>query len=172
MISSDKVAIFTIAFGAIYAVIYMICAEANLPLLTYHPVIGELDLLWTPEKRGPAMYWYGWMLTALIGASAVAFVATAVPERWLQLATLLCSVAAAAYLIFFSSALFIYDHASTELPWLQSRWLSAAIAVVAAAFFVWLLPAERERLWPGWVWVIPLGTLAVLGYYLSPYFTH
>ena len=127
MISSDKVAIFTIAFGAIYAVIYMICAEANLPLLTYHPVIGELDLLWTPEKRGPAMYWYGWMLTALIGASAVAFVATAVPERWLQLATLLCSVAAAAYLIFFSSALFIYDHASTELPWLQSRWLSACL---------------------------------------------
>jgi hypothetical protein len=173
MIASDKIAVFTIAFGAVYAVMYTICTEANLPLLTYHPVIGELDPLWTPEKRGPAMYWYGWMLSALIGASAVALVATAVPERWLQLAMLLGSVAAVTYLIFFSIALFIYDQASTELPWLQSRWLAAATAAVVAASFVWLLPAGwRERLWPGWVWVIPLGTLTVLGYYLSPYFTH
>jgi hypothetical protein len=172
MIASDKIAVFTITFGVACAVLYTIAAEMNLPLLTYHPVIGEIDFLWAPEKRGPAMYWYGWMLTALIGASGVAFIATAVPERWLQLAMLLGSVAAVAYLIFFSIALFIYDQASVELPWLQSRWLSAVIAAVAAALVVWLLPVGWcERLWPGWVWVIPFGSLTVLGYYLSPYFT-
>src|SRR5215211_6908678 len=28
----------------------------------------------------------------------------------------------------------------------------------------------NERVWPGWVWVVPIGAMAVLGYYLTPYF--
>jgi hypothetical protein len=172
MMSSDKAAVFTVTFGVAYAGLYVICAELNLPLLTYHPVIGELDPLWTPEKRGPVMYWYGWMLTSLIGASALAFAATAVPERWLQRAILLGVFGAAAYLILYTLALFVYDRASIELALLQARWLSAVIAVVAAALAACLVPAGwSERLWPGWVWVVPVGALAVLGYYLSPYFT-
>lgn len=71
MTASSKVVVFTIVFGVAYAVIYVICTEINLPLVTYHPVIGEVDVLWTPERRGPAMYWYGWMLTSLIGALAL-----------------------------------------------------------------------------------------------------
>ena len=31
---------------------------------------------------GPAMYWYGWLATAFLGALAVSAVALAVPERW------------------------------------------------------------------------------------------
>ena len=49
MMASGKLAVFTIVFGVGYAVIYVICTEMNLPLLTYHPVIGEVDFLWTPS---------------------------------------------------------------------------------------------------------------------------
>ena len=79
---------------------------------------------------------------------------------------------AVAYLILYTLALFIYDQATIELPVLQSRWLPAMVAAVVAAAVGCMLPARwSERLWPGWVWVVPVGALAVLGYYLSPYFT-
>src|SRR5262249_22943692 len=51
MTASSKVAVFTIVFGVAYAVIYVICTEMNLPLVTYHPAIGEVDVLWVPERR-------------------------------------------------------------------------------------------------------------------------
>jgi len=41
-------------------------------------------LPWTPERRGPAVYWYGWMLTSLIGAVALGWIARAVSEPWVQ----------------------------------------------------------------------------------------
>jgi hypothetical protein len=172
VIASEKIPLFAITFTVAYAVIYAICTELNLPLLTYHPAIGELDFLWKPEKRGPSMYWYGWMLTSLVGAVAVAWIATAVPEQWLQRAIAFGSIGAAAYLVLYTLALFVYDQASIELEFLKSRWLSIAAAVVVAAVISLLAPASwTQRLWPGWAWVIPLGALAVLGYYLSPYFT-
>jgi hypothetical protein len=88
MMASSKLAVFTIVFSVACAVIYVISTELNLPLLTYHPVIVEVDFLWTPERRGPAMYWYGWMLTSLIGALALATTAITVPESWVQRASL------------------------------------------------------------------------------------
>ena len=172
MISSDKVTVFSIAFGIAYAVIYVVCAEMNLPLLTYHPAIGEIDLLRIPVKSGPAMYWYGWMLTSLVGAAVLASIAVVVPEPWLQRLILAGSAVAPAYLIIYTVALFIYDRASIELPWLQSRLLSQMLAAAIAAMVVLRAPAGwGHRLWPGWIWVVPAGALAVLGYYLSPYFT-
>ena len=117
----DKVAVFTTVFGVAYAVIYVICTEINLPLVTYHPAIGEVDVLWTPERRGPAMYWYGWMLTSLIGALALAWLAIIVPEQWVQRAIFFGCTAAVGYLIFYTAALFIYDRATVELEFLKSR---------------------------------------------------
>ena len=104
MMASRKLAVFTIVFVIAYAVIYVICTEMNLPLLTYHPVIGEVDFLWTPERRGPAMYWYGWMLTSLIGAVALAAIATAVPASWVQRVILFGCLAAVAYLVLYTLA--------------------------------------------------------------------
>src|SRR5262249_56438622 len=68
MMASSKLAAFTIVFGVAYAAIYVISTELNLPLLTYHPVIGEVDFLWTPERRGPAEGCYGWWLPPPNGA--------------------------------------------------------------------------------------------------------
>jgi hypothetical protein len=172
MIASSKLAVFTIVLGVAYAVIYVICTEVNLPLLTYHPVIGAVDFLRAPERSGPAMYWYGWMLTSLIGAVALAWIASVVPEQWLQRAIFFGCIAAVAYLILYTLALFIYDKATVELEFLKSRSLSVLASLVAAATISFFTPTKwSERLWPGWVCLVPIGALVVLGYYLMPYFT-
>jgi len=172
MTASSKVAVFTIVFGVAFAAIYVICTEMNLPLVTYHPAIGEVDVLWVPERRGPAMYWYGWMLTSLIGALALAWLASAVPEQWVQRAIFFGCAAAVGYLIFYTVALFIYDRATVELEFLKSRPLAVAAALVAAAGISFFAPSRwQQRLWPGWVWLVPMGALTVLAYYLTPFFT-
>ena len=172
MMATNKVTILAVTFTVSCAVLYAISTELNLPLVTYHPVIGEIDFLWKPERRGPAMYWYGWMLTSLIGASILAFVATLIPENWLQRIITFGAAVAVAYLIIYSLALFVYEHATVELEWLKWRWLSVAVAVVLAAVVSFLTPiAWNERVWPGWTWAVPAGALAVLCYYLVPYFT-
>ena len=172
MIATNRAAMFAITFTVGYAVIYAICTEFNLPLLTYHPVTGEVDFLSKPPRSGPAMYWYGWLLTALIGATILALVATVTPERWMQRGITFGVLAAVGYLIVYSVALFIYDKATIELEFLKSRWLSAITAVVLAAAVSLFTPTSwNERVWPGWVWVVPIGAMAVLGYYLTPYFT-
>jgi hypothetical protein len=172
MTASSKIAVFTTVFGVAYAVLYVICTEINLPLVTYHPAIGEVDVLWTPPRRGPAMYWYGWMLTSLIGALAVAWLAIIVPEPWVQRVIFFGCVAAVAYLILYTVALFIYDTAAVELEFLKFRWPAVAAALLTAAGISFFAPTRwQQRLWPGWVWLVPIGALAVLAYYLTPFFT-
>ena len=80
--------------------------------------------------------------------------------------------AAVGYLIFYTAALFIYDRATVELEFLKSRPLAVVAALVAAAGISFLAPSRwQQRLWPGWIWLVPIGALAVLGYYLTPFFT-
>src|SRR5262249_60191730 len=69
-------------FSTAFAVFYLISATFNYALFTYHPLLHEIDLLAQPVKAGPAMYWYGWMTTAAIGALVVAAVGTFIPSRW------------------------------------------------------------------------------------------
>jgi hypothetical protein len=46
------------------------------------------------------------------------------------------------------------------------------VALVAAAGISFFAPSRwQQRLWPGWIWLVPIGALAVLGYYLTPFFT-
>jgi hypothetical protein len=172
MIATNKIAIFSIVFVVAYAAIYAVCTEVNLPLLTYHPVTGEIGPLYQPPGRGPAMYWYGWMLTALIGAIALALIATVIPEQWLQRGIIFGAALAVLYLVLYTLALLIYDKATVELEFLKDRrWSVVAAAVGAAALGLFAPTRWTQRVWPGWVWAVPLGSLAVLGYYLTPYFT-
>ena len=91
-------------------------------------------------------------------------------RRRLRLITFGCA-AAAAYLILYTLALVIYDNATVELGFLQSRWLSAAAALVVAAILAAIVPSRWcEQLWHGWIWVVPVGAIGVLAYYLVPYF--
>jgi hypothetical protein len=68
-------------FSAAFAVIYAIAVEANLAVITYHPKTGEWGWLAQPPGDGPAMYWYGWLITALTGALAVCAVALPLTRR-------------------------------------------------------------------------------------------
>jgi hypothetical protein len=172
MTATSKVGVFAIAFGIAYSVIYVICTEVNLPVITYHPATGEIGWLAESPKRGPAMYWYGWMLTSLLGAVALASIATFIPESWLQRAIMLGVAFAILYLIVYTIALFIYDKATVELEFLKDRrWSLATAFVLAAATSVFAPARWTHRLWPGWMWIVPVGAIVVLVYYLTPYFT-
>jgi hypothetical protein len=75
-------------------------------------------------------------------------------------------------LIFYTVALFIYDKATVELEFLKSRSLAVVAALFAAAGISFFAPTRwQQRLWPGWAWLVPIGALAVLAYYLTPFFT-
>ena len=172
MTASSRLVVFAIVFGIAYSAIYVICTEVNLPLLTYHPVTGKVGWLYEPQTRGPAMYWYGWMLTALIGAGAMGLIASWMPESWVQRAIAFGVAFALAYLIAYTAALGIYDRASIELEFLKDRTWSALAAVAVALLVTVLAPtAWTQRVWPGWMWVVPLSAATVTTYYLIPYFT-
>lgn len=68
-------------FSIAFALIYIASVEYNLALITYHPQIFKWGLLAEPPKEGPAMYWYGWLLTSALGAGAIAALSLALPAR-------------------------------------------------------------------------------------------
>jgi hypothetical protein len=72
--------VFAVVFAAAFAVAYLVCVERNFALFTYHPAIYEFGLGAQKPKDGPAMYWFGWMATSGIAASAVALAACWLPE--------------------------------------------------------------------------------------------
>ena len=73
---------FATVFAIVTPVLYVICEMRNWPLFTYHPGTGRLDLGWAAavKDEGPAMYWYGWTATTLIGAAVLGFIAAKLPE--------------------------------------------------------------------------------------------
>ena len=68
-------------FSIAFALIYIASVEYNLALITYHPQIFKWGVLAEPPKEGPAMYWYGWLLTSALGAGAIAALSLALPAR-------------------------------------------------------------------------------------------
>ena len=84
---------FAFAFGTAFAVLYAVALRLDLALFTVYPSLGVV-LLGTHHSRdvagpsmaflAPAMYWYGWIATAALGALAVGLGAACAPERWTQ----------------------------------------------------------------------------------------
>ena len=70
---------FAIVFAVAFAVVYLLAVENNWALFTYHPALEEFGLFVEKTKDGPAMYWYGWLATAAIGACVIAAVASWLP---------------------------------------------------------------------------------------------
>ena len=81
--ASPRITTFAIVFGIAFAILYVICDLARLPLFTFHPGTDRIDFGWVPARRdeGPAMYWYGWIATSLIGATILAVLAVMLPKR-------------------------------------------------------------------------------------------
>jgi hypothetical protein len=75
-------------FAASFAVIYVLSVYMNWAVVTYHPTLGEWEFLTQPPKSGPAMYWYGWIITSVLGATGLSIAALPltgrfVPPAWL-----------------------------------------------------------------------------------------
>ena len=71
---------FSIVFAVVFSVVYVIAAEANYALVTYHPAVGEWGMGAEKPKDGPAMYWYGWLATSGIVASIAGALAALLPQ--------------------------------------------------------------------------------------------
>lgn len=80
--SSATFKTFALVFAIATPIIYVACEMQNWPLFTYHPGTNRVDLFWTAAVRdqGPAMYWYGWTATTLIGSAVLGVLATMLPE--------------------------------------------------------------------------------------------
>jgi hypothetical protein len=72
---------FTVTFAIAFAILYTLAVENNWALFTYHAALEEFVFLVEKQKDGPAMYWYGWLSTAGIGAFVVAALASSLPEK-------------------------------------------------------------------------------------------
>jgi RsiW-degrading membrane proteinase PrsW (M82 family) len=79
--SSATFRTFATVFAIATPVLYVICDMQNWPLFTYHPGTDRIDLGWAPavKDEGPAMYWYGWTASTLIGAAVLGGLATLLP---------------------------------------------------------------------------------------------
>jgi hypothetical protein len=75
-------AAFAIVFALAAPVIYVASELGGFPLFTYHPGTGRIDFGFAAARpnEGPAMYWYGWLATTLIGAAIAGLVATWLPQ--------------------------------------------------------------------------------------------
>ncbi len=81
--SSTAFKTFAIVFGFGTTALYVICDMMNWPLFTYHPGTDRVDLFYAPPRQGegPAMYWYGWTATSMLGAAVLGLLATFLPEH-------------------------------------------------------------------------------------------
>jgi hypothetical protein len=81
--ASAKVGTFAIVFSLTAPIIYVVCEMFGLPLFTYHPATNRVDFGWAAGRsgEGPAMYWYGWVVSMLIASTILGWAATFLPER-------------------------------------------------------------------------------------------
>jgi len=94
-------------FATAFAIIYAPTMDYNWTMATYHPIQGIWQFGRAPPLAGgsPAMYWYGFVLTAALGAAIVTALAALIPDRlvdlvpWRSVAwiVVLCSIAYIAY---------------------------------------------------------------------------
>ena len=80
---SPRLRTFTLVFGICFAILYVVCDMAALPMFTYHPATDRLEFGFAPARRdeGPAMYWYGWIVSSALGAAVIGLVAVMLPKH-------------------------------------------------------------------------------------------
>ena len=96
-------------FAIIFAIIYAPTMDYNWTAATYHPIQGIWQFGRAAPLGGgsPAMYWYGFVITAALGAAAVTALASLIPDNlmdrmpWRSLTWLvpICSIIYIAYVL-------------------------------------------------------------------------
>ena len=108
MNSQRNLSAFCVVFGVVFSLAYLLAVWKNYALFTYHPAIGAFA--WGAEKAregGPAMYWYGFVITAALGALVVTGLAALIPDKLMERipwagvtwVVTLCSIAYIAYIL-------------------------------------------------------------------------
>ena len=105
-----RIAKITPIFSAAFALVYLLAVELNLAAITYHPKTGDWGLWTQPGDNGPAMHWYGWLITALAGAIVISAIALPLvrdrePPAWIGWAIPLGVMIA---FLYFLRSFFIY----------------------------------------------------------------
>jgi hypothetical protein len=79
---SAKLKTFAMVFSLAFPVAYLLCEQFGGPLFTYHPAVNRLEFGWGPSRsgEGPAMYWYGWVASSLIGGLILGLIGTVLPQ--------------------------------------------------------------------------------------------
>ena len=94
-------------FAVVFAIIYAPTMDYNWTAATYHPIQG----IWQPgfaRSMGggsPAMYWYGFIITAALGAAIVTVLAAFIPDNLMD-----------------------------RLPWRSLTWLAPIGAIIYIAY--------------------------------------
>jgi len=80
--SSARFRAFAIVFSISAAALYVLYVLHGWTLFSVHPATGRVEWGRTLPRpnEGPVMYWYGWVVAMLIGASVLGFLATLLPE--------------------------------------------------------------------------------------------
>jgi len=173
-ITVSKFGTFAITFGIAFAILYTLFERWNWPLFTYHPAIGKVDF-WMHAARsgeGPPMYWYGWLALAFPCAAVIGWTATLLSSRSVQRITLFCCILALLWASGFAVAVFMDDRTSVDADLVNSLvWMSAVPALLAAGAVSYVVPLRwAQRVWTGWLLIMPTGGLVILGYSLKQYF--
>ena len=93
-------------FSVVFMIAYAIAMHFNLAPFSYYPLVGHFVAGVGPATPalGPAMYWYGWLVVALVVALVLAAIAALLPEKAMsRLAT------AAPWLAILVVAFFLWD---------------------------------------------------------------
>jgi hypothetical protein len=169
-----KLRTFAFTFGIAFTLLYTILERLSWPLFTYQPAAGKL-YFWLHRPlsgEGPPMYWYGWIVNAAIAALVLGWIATIISGQWLRRATVFCCALAALWPSALAALrIYITDWATFDADFLNSVWMAAPPAFLAAAAITYYLPSRlAERVWTSWLLVVPIVGLVVLGNSLFIYF--
>jgi hypothetical protein len=82
---------FALAYGAAFALVYVVARARGVALFTVYPSFGIVILgmhrsrdVADPamEFLAPEIWWYGWTATAALGALAMSLTIAVLPDRW------------------------------------------------------------------------------------------
>jgi hypothetical protein len=80
--SIERSRTFATIFSVSFSSSYVLADIYKAPFFSYYPATHRFALGWTPSTMddGPAMYWYGWLLTSLLIALTCALIVRMVPS--------------------------------------------------------------------------------------------
>lgn len=75
---------FAVIFSSSFSTTYLLADMYKVPVFSYYPATSKMTLGWSASTMddGPAMYWYGWLLSSLIVAFTLSWLATLLPKKF------------------------------------------------------------------------------------------